>query len=64
MDDQIIDDGVLLPDEHLKAWRVAKVNGSEAGTHSNISDEKRRLVTGEQRLEPFKRARIAVGSLK
>ncbi|HKA01499.1 MAG TPA: hypothetical protein VKE70_33535 [Candidatus Solibacter sp.] len=43
----------MLPDEHLEAWRVTKVKGSEADTHSNISDEKRRIVTGEQRLEPF-----------
>ena len=64
MDDQVINDGMLLPDEHLKAWRVTQVNGSEADTRSNIGDEKRRVGTGEKRLEPFKRARIAVGFLK
>jgi hypothetical protein len=50
-----------LPDEHLEAWRVTKMNGSEADTRSNISDEKRRVGVGESRVEPFKRARIIEG---
>jgi hypothetical protein len=53
MDNQVINDSMLLPDEHLTAWRVMKLNGREADTHSNIGDEESRGVTGEQRLKPL-----------
>jgi hypothetical protein len=61
MDDQVVNDGTLLLNECLKAWRVTQVNGSQAYTCSDIGDEKRRVGTGEQHLEPLRLAGNAVG---
>jgi hypothetical protein len=64
MNDQVVNHGMLLPNECLKAWRVAQVNGSQADTFSGVGDEQRRVGTSEQHLEPLRRAGIAAGFLK